>query len=158
MSHASIRPTHWILGAALACAASLTFANGAAAQLPAVNSPFEDSVCNSPSDVTDKLADPNGYYAEAPKCESLCRRAGKDCAQYVKLAGSCQKAEIGDDAAYSKQECEVEFEHGTATTSCKTEIEHQAGEDRLGASTERKGALDACDAWEKQCEATCPHH
>jgi hypothetical protein len=83
--------------------------------------------------------------------------AGKDCAQYVKLAASCQRTEIGDDASYAKRECEVENEHGTATTTCKTEIEHGAQTDRSTALEDRHTALDVCDTWEHTCEATCPH-
>ncbi len=155
MSHVSLRPSHWVLGFAFVCGASLSLAYAARAGTPVVNSPFGASACLDPSDVTDELADPNGYYAAAPKCESLCKRAGKDCAQYVKLAASCQKAEIGDDAAYAKQECEVENEHGTATTICKTEIEHGASGDRGGALEDRNTALDVCDTWEHDCESSC---
>jgi hypothetical protein len=155
MSHVTVRLSRWILGLALACGASLSLGHAAQAQA-VVNSPFPEGVCSTPSDVTAQLADPNGYYAGAPKCESLCKRAGKDCSQYVKLAASCQRAEIGDDASYAKQECEVEFEHGQESKTCKTEIEHGAGDDRGGALAERNDALDVCDGWEHTCEATCP--
>lgn len=157
MSHASFRPSLWILGFALVCGATLSLAHAAHAAPPTVQSPFTSSPCLTPSDVTAELADPNAFYAAAPKCQSLCRRAGKDCAQYVKLATACQRAEIGDDAAYAKTECEVENEHGTATSTCKTEIEHGASSSRSGALEDRNTALDVCDTWEKTCEATCPH-
>ena len=157
MPHASIRLSTWTLGCAIVCGALLAAAAAHAAP-PPVQSPFTSSACLQPSDVTDELADPNAYYAGSPKCESLCKQAGKDCMQYVKLAASCQKAEIGDDAAYAKRECEVENEHGTATTVCKTEIEHGAADDRSGALADRNTALDTCDAWEHTCEATCPHN
>lgn len=156
MSHGYSRHTRVTLAFAFVCAASLTLASHARAQIPAVSSPFGDSVCLAPSDVTAELADPNGYYAGSPKCESLCKRAGADCAQYVKLAWSCQKAEIGDDATYAKQECEVENEHGTATTVCKTEIEHGRKTEQSGALEDRHTALDVCDQWEHDCEQSCP--
>ena len=124
---------------------------------PAVTSPFTDDVCLSPSDITESLTDPNGFYAAAPKCKSLCKQARVDCIQYVKLAASCRKAEIGDDASYAKRECEVEHEdNGVLKKTCKTEIEHSAGDDRGGLLQNRHDALDACDAWEHTCEATCP--
>jgi hypothetical protein len=156
MSHGYFGHTRPLLAFALVCGAtlSLAYAVRAGVVLP-VDPPFTDSVCLDPSDVTGALTDPNAFYAGRPQCESLCKKAGADCAQYVKLASVCQKSEIGDDASYSKKECEVEFEHGTATTVCKTEIEHGARDARSGALTNRNSALDACDAWEHTCEATC---
>jgi hypothetical protein len=156
MSNASLRPICRILGFALVCGAALSLAPAARAGVDVVNSPFGDAACLAPSDVTDALADPNGYYAAAPKCESLCKRAGKDCAQYVKLSASCQKAEIDDDASYAKQECEVEFEHGMESTVCKTEVEHGKGDDHGSARSDRDEALGVCDEWEHACEASCP--
>lgn len=156
MSHVSLRPSHWILAFALVCGGPLALAPHARAGAAAVSSPFDDSVCLEPADVTEHLADPNGFYAGSPKCESLCRRAGADCAQYVKLAASCQKAEIGDDASYAKQECEVEFEHGQPTAVCKTEIEHGRRDDQRSALEDRNAALDLCDQWEHDCEQSCP--
>ena len=155
MSYVAYRHTRWTLAFAFVCGASLLAGHEARAQA-SVSSPFVQSVCLDPSDVTGALADPNGYYAASPNCESLCKQARKDCMQYVKAASSCQTAEIGDDAAYAKRECEVEFEHGTQTSVCKTEIEHAAGDDRKGARASRDAALHTCDDWEHACEASCP--
>ena len=124
----------------LALFASLSLAGVAAAQT-AVNSPFDDSVCMSPLDVTASLHDPNAIYAGAPKCEKVCKKALKDCKQYVKDAAACENAEINDDASYAKTECEVEHEHGTETKTCKTEVEHAHGAEPLGlARRPRYGA------------------
>ena len=139
----------------LALAASLGLAGLASAQ-GSVSSPFDDSVCMSPLDVTESLVDPNAFYADAPNCQKLCTKAVKDCKQYVKDAASCEKAEIKDDASYAKTECEVEFEHGTETTTCKTEVEHSSGDDQAAAQADRNSALQACDTWGATCSATCP--
>ena len=157
MPHASSRPIRWILGCALVCSAFLSLPSAAHAQAPAVGSPFLGSVCLDPSDVTGELADPNAYYAAAPNCKSLCRKAETDCAQYVKLAAMCQRSEIDDDASYAKRECEVENEHGMQTTVCKQEVDQSARGDRSGASVDKNLALEACDKWEKTCEQTCLH-
>jgi hypothetical protein len=157
MSHAAFCPSRWTLGFALVCGALVSLSAAVHAGVPAVQSPFTSSACLEPSDVTGALADPNAYYAGSPKCGSLCKQAGNDCAQYVKLAASCQRAEIGDDASYAKRECEVENEHGTATTTCKTEIDHGASTSRSGALEDRNNGLDVCDTWEHACEASCPH-
>jgi hypothetical protein len=146
---------------ALTCAVAFGAAlssSGVAHAQAAVNSPFGgSSVCLAPSDVTGELADPNAYYAGSPNCKALCRKAETDCAQYVKLASTCQKLEIDDDASYAKKECEVENEHGVATTTCKNEIEHGARDGKSAATDDKNSALDVCDKWESDCEKSCPH-
>jgi hypothetical protein len=134
--------------------ASVSFGGIAAAQA-AVGSPFDDSVCKNPLEVTASLHDPNAIYASAPKCEKVCKKALKDCKQYVKDAAACEKSEINDDASYEKTECEVENEHGTATKTCKTEVEHAHGEDHSTSRADRDAALGQCDAWANTCKATC---
>jgi hypothetical protein len=137
----------------LALVASIAFTGSAAAQT--VSSPFDDSPCMSPSDVTATLHDPNGIYAGAPKCEKLCKKALKDCKQYVKDAAACENAEINDDASYAKTECEVESEHGVEVKTCKTEIEHEHGDDHSASRSDRDSALAQCDSWANTCKATC---
>ena len=129
--------------------------SGLASAQGSVSSPFDDSVCMSPSQVTASLQDPNGFYAGAPKCEKLCKKAFKDCKQYVKDAASCQNAEINDDASYAKTECEVEFEHGSESKTCKTEIEQEHNSDHSASRSERDAALGDCGSWAATCQATC---
>ena len=137
----------------LALFASLSLTGVAAAQTAV--SPFDDSVCMSPLDVTASLHDPNAIYAGAPKCEKLCKKALKDCKQYVKDAAACENAEINDDASYAKTECEVEHEHGSETKTCKTEVEHAHGDDHSASRADRDAALGQCDTWANTCKATC---
>ena len=133
---------------------SLALAGSAAAQTT-VSSPFDDSPCMSPSDVIATLHDPNAIYAGAPKCDKLCKKALKDCDQYVKDASACENAEINDDASYAKTECEVELEHGQAVKTCKTEVEHAHSSDHSAARAERDAALAQCNDWANTCKATC---
>lgn len=141
------------LGVCLVFAAVIAVSGAASAQ--GVSLPFDDSVCMSPLDVTGSLHDPNGFYASAPKCEKLCSKALKDCKQYVKDAASCEKAEIDDDASYEKTECEVEFEHGQETKTCKTEVEDSHGSDHATSNSNRSAALAACESWANTCKSTC---
>ena len=141
------------MGVCLVFVAALAVTGVASAQ--GVTSPFDDSVCMSPLDVTASLQDPNGFYAAAPKCQKLCSKALKDCKQYVKDAASCEKAEIDDDASYQKTECEVEFEHGQEVKTCKTEVEDAHGGDHATSNSNRNAALAACDSWANTCKSTC---
>ena len=144
---------HRMTAMKLALVASIAFAGSAAAQT--VSSPFDDSPCMSPSDVTATLHDPNAIYAGAPKCEKLCAKALEDCKQYVKDAAACENAEINDDASYAKTECEVESEHGQETGTCKTEVEQEHGGNHSASRADRDTALAQCNTWANTCKATC---
>ena len=134
----------------------LSLASTAHAARPAVGSPFVMGECKFPTEVTQGMADPHGWFSAAPHCLALCRKALGQCEQLVKSSFNCQIQWLNLTFGYDRKQCEVEFAgNGAMIQSCKSERTSVQQSQRSDIVEGRDEAITACEDWDTTCERTC---
>jgi hypothetical protein len=152
--------THCLGRAVFALACALTLA--ASARAGTIGTGIHEGLCLDPSEALGGMADPNTsftYTADEPTCQKLCKTAGKDCAQYVKLARACSVKNVSDIAKVEFVNCALTFPDNKIERKLCTdgfaETRNSTIEDiDLDASV----SLVACQTWVTTCQAACLIH
>jgi hypothetical protein len=127
-------------------------APSARAAIPIGHAPFGAPVCEEPTGVITGLLDPSTTYQNAKSCSALCKRAEKDCEQYVRSGFVCRRNLLADELAYAKINC---AETQAKPLSC-VQTQVQLSKAQLGdLQDELATTLGQCKTWGTTCAQSC---
>jgi hypothetical protein len=145
---------------ALALVSALSISGAARAGFT-IGSAINTDSCIDPLETSDPNAggmnDPNTVFLQAGDtklCQKLCKQGAVDCAQYVRLATSCEKSELNDEVKYFKKDCEL-IGDPVQTKACKASLKVEAAGELDSINTDRDNALANCQTWLNTCLLSC---
>ena len=107
--------------------------------------------------VADVLPEPAGWFdgAELQECRKLCRKAGSQCREYVKMASACYAKNTSQREVYGKKNCDLFETDPQARRECKQVVHDEAVEFKGDLKEVRDANVAECDAWAGYCEDSC---
>jgi hypothetical protein len=141
----------------LVCAALLGLAPSARAGFNAIENPGDIASCGS-LDVAANMQDPNATtsfsFAGPEGCAKLCKQSEKECKDFVKRVSSCRMRFNGNQEAYDKKSCDVNFQ-GSDVKTCKKSVTQDNKDADSNEKVTRDLQLNACEAWRAICATRC---